>query len=284
MARNTRRIVFAIVLAVSAVMSSRAWSSQDSAPSDRPSDATQWRAIEKTGTVAKIRSFLDTYPSSAYTRDAELRLATLLAKGEIAVPEVKAVPGRSSPRLSCTLLPYVLRGTLVQQSTLGRPEDGTEVAVTRTPSGVKVGTVLFTSSGEAILLGHTVRAVAEHRGDLINTTLGQVMDGGSFSSTAGSVCGYWTDVAEDWKGANGLFRWIEGHAPQMYAAWWLFLDGNIHRFRGAVDILGTTFTGNDEDPLTLAITQRGYVYLHGKGSVTTADGKQRAFPRSTPRK
>lgn len=233
----------------------------------------QWSAVEKTGTVSQLRGFLQSFPSTAHTRDAEMKLARLLQTSAVAVSDIKALPGSSSPPISCVLTPYVLKGTVVLESRLGRPTDGEEVTISSAGTGVRVGTAVLSHSGDVILFDLGVRAVAEQKGDMLNTAPGWIEEKlGSFSS--GSPTGYWTDRPD----RATFFGWLENRARQFREAWWLFLDGNIHRFRGAVDITGNAFQGESEDLLTFVITQRGYIYLHGKGSVTTAGGKQLTFP------
>jgi hypothetical protein len=68
----------------------------------------------------------------------------------------------------------------------------------------------------------------------------------------------------------------------------IFHDGAIHRFRGTVKgtdlervvrvkvgLDGYVFEGNESDPLTFrCVAGKGYVYVSGKGRVTTKDGRE----------
>lgn len=63
---------------------------------------------------------------------------------------------------------------------------------------------------------------------------------------------------------------IEDFVPMM--------DGGICRFIGKHMFQGFEFYGEESDPLTFVLIEnRGYVYLHGKGTVSLKDGKKARF-------
>jgi hypothetical protein len=60
-------------------------------------------------------------------------------------------------------------------------------------------------------------------------------------------------------------------------------DGSILRFKGAVKYYNFIFNGEANDPLVFMLTkQYGFVYISGKGMVTSPEGQVTQLPDGTP--
>lgn len=57
-------------------------------------------------------------------------------------------------------------------------------------------------------------------------------------------------------------------------------SGSVLRFEGKVLLKGFTFEGDEQDPLTFILLEKGLVYVTGKGKVTLKDGRLIALPAS----
>jgi hypothetical protein len=243
-------------------------------------EEADWRTCAEQSSATSFRTFLEKNPSSDHAREAEIKLAALVPVDEIAIKDLTALPARSDPRISCSLVEFKPSGSYSEEFSLQIPEDATEVAIHGLNPERKIGRILMAPKGDILIHGQFIATIA-HPGDMISRAPGYVgvdKEGRlSLDTTGEALSGYWL-YEEPGNAFTEFSTWLDKNAFKIEPYWWLFLDGNIMRFQGKIELLGFTFNGDAKDPMCFLVTRNGYVHLHGKGTVAGPGGISLTFP------
>jgi len=242
-----------------------------------------WNSCVALNTITSYRAFLDKYQSSSHVREAELKLSTFVSKNKVDIDNTSILPARSDHRISCTLYEFKPSGVYTQKFSLGTPSNATKVSIYGLSPERKIGKCLFDSEGDVLIQDGQFKAKVAYSGDLISKAPGYVgidnNGAAALNTTGGSISGYW-DISGGSKNFQSFSDWILNKLPQLRESWWLCLENNILRFSGSIRFLNLVFNGDSESPLCFLVTKNGFIYLHGRGTVTEPNGTSLTFPNN----